>query len=77
VDYNLESRKSPKLTSDRKKISIHSVFETVLLADWREEDLFQVPLLLYTLLSVDEKRIILSEDNVNWDERMTYKVRDR
>jgi hypothetical protein len=37
------------------KIHIPDVVENLIKSEWREGDLFQVPLLLYTILSVDDK----------------------
>ena len=34
----------------------------LLKSEWREDDLFQVPLLLNTLLTVDKRRQVLNDD---------------
>ena len=60
--------------SNKQKIILQNVFESVLLADWREDDSFQVSLLLYTLLRVDEIRIILSEETLINDQRTAFDV---
>lgn len=73
VNFDLEST-SVSSKSSENKILAQSIFEALLLADWREEDLFQVPLLLQTLLIVDDKRVILSEDALAKDERKSFKV---
>ncbi|CAB9501091.1 metalloprotease FTSH [Seminavis robusta] len=40
-------------------IPIADIFQTMLQSPWRQDDLFQVPLLLYTLLRVDTDRSLL------------------
>jgi hypothetical protein len=44
---------------DPTKIPIRQVLKTLLKSKWREDDLFQVPLLMYTLLRVDTDRSII------------------
>ena len=36
-------------------VAIHQVLESILDSPWREDDLFQAPLLLYTVLKVDQE----------------------
>ena len=40
--------------------SLPALLRSLLLADWRRDDLFQVPLLLYTALAVDPARTVLN-----------------
>jgi hypothetical protein len=44
-----------------QKIQITNVVKSLIMADWNEEDLFQVPLLLHTVLSIDHSRAILGQ----------------
>jgi hypothetical protein len=46
-------------SSSSAMIPIRDVVESLLRAEWREEDMFQVPLLLYTVLRVDRDRSFL------------------
>ena len=45
--------------SDYSKINIDKVMETLLKCQYRESDLFQMPLLAYTILSVDKDRSLI------------------
>ena len=45
---------------DSGTVCIPSVIRALLASTWREDDLFQVPLLLYTVLRLDEDRSVLS-----------------
>ena len=45
--------------SSNKVIPIRKMVETLLETNWREDDLFQVPLVLYTILQVDQDRSLL------------------
>ena len=44
---------------DTKKIPIRQVVRALLKSKWREDDMFQVPLLIYTLLRVDTDRSLI------------------
>jgi hypothetical protein len=54
------------------RIPIRAVLHELLFADWRKDDLFQVPLLLYTALKVDSQRIMLGPTGMN--EELAAKV---
>ena len=43
-------------------IPIADIFQTILQSPWRQDDLFQVPLLLYTLLRVDTDRSLIKAE---------------
>jgi hypothetical protein len=47
------------------------ILKALLESEWRTEDLFQVPLLLYTILKVDDQRVLLSTVN----EQIAFRVR--
>lgn len=50
----------PKLSqTESDKTPVQTILRALLMSDWREEDLFQVPLLLSTVLSVDQRRDML------------------
>ena len=59
-------------SSSSRKIPIRGVVKALLRARWREEDMFQVPLLLYTVLRIDGERSIL---NSSMDEELCHRVR--
>mmetsp|Transcript_364 Transcript_364/g.527 ORF Transcript_364/g.527 Transcript_364/m.527 type:complete len:764 (+) Transcript_364:74-2365(+) len=50
-------------TTDKndKRISMQEILIELVNAEWREDDLFQVPVLLYTILKVDSDRSLLRE----------------
>ena len=50
-----------KLNDNRTPV--RSILRELLLAEWREDDMFQVPLLLHTVLVVDKKRVLLQADD--------------
>eukprot|EP00978_Attheya_sp_CCMP212_P011312 scaffold27876_cov51-Attheya_sp.AAC.5 len=56
-----------------QKIQMTNVVKALIMADWSEEDLFQVPLVLHTVLSIDRNREILGQRTM--DESMSVKVR--
>ena len=58
--------------SDGGILSARTILRALLLSDWREDDLFQVPLLLYTVLMVDKDRIML---NAQMDEELASRIR--
>jgi len=47
---------SVSYTCDSNKVCIPNIIRALLTSTWREEDLFQVPLLLYTVLLFDQDR---------------------
>lgn len=61
-------------TSDKSssRIPIRSVVKALLRARWRKEDMFQVPLLLHTVLNVDKERCILNEA---MDEELCHRLK--
>jgi len=57
-------------------VAVRPLLERLLFSDWREEDLFQVPLLLYTLLKADPRRKYLgSSGGRGDDETVSYQLR--
>lgn len=69
VNLNLSSPIGEDVSS---KINLRKTLKALLRANWREDDLFQVPLLLKTLLSVDKGRDVLSS---GMDEELCYRVK--
>lgn len=63
----------PDLNYIQEKVSVRRMIEAVLMADWREDDLFQVPLLLSTVLDVDSHRNVLGR---NMNEALASRVRN-
>lgn len=57
---------------------VRSIVQALLASEWREDDLFQVPLLLYTVLKVDAKRSILGPGNghTGMDEQLAARMRN-
>lgn len=55
----VNAQEAEQAAAGRKKIPIPKVLQTLLKSKWREDDLFQVPLLIYTLLRVDEDRSLI------------------
>ena len=49
-------------TTDDSKISARAIVQGLLRAEWRDDDLFQVPLLLNTILEVDASRSLIGEE---------------
>ena len=43
-------------------VQVRTMMTELLKSEWREDDLFQVPLLLNTLLTVDKRRQVLNDD---------------
>ncbi len=66
---SISSRTDKKASS---KIPLRGVVKALLRAPWREEDMFQVPLLLHTILVVDRERSVLNRD---MDEELSHRVR--
>lgn len=60
-----------KTDTKPSKIPLRGVVKALLRAPWREEDMFQVPLLLHTILVVDRERSVLNED---MDEELSHRV---
>ena len=54
-----------RTSSSKNVISIHQVLKTLLATSWRDGDLFQAPLLLYTILKVDRDRSLIRKDPEN------------
>lgn len=63
---------SPVTAVKNERIPIRSVLKALLRANWRKDDMFQVPLLLYTVLKVDGEREVLNQD---MDEELCHRVR--
>ena len=73
VDFNMKQPTSDgDNNNDGKLVPLRGVLKALLRAPWREEDLFQVPLLLYTVLEMDPDRSIL---NSSMDEELCHKVK--
>lgn len=76
VDFNMKQSAEIGTAATRanssKLIPLRGVLKAVLYARWREEDLFQVPLLLSTLLKIDSDRSIL---NSSMDEELSHRVK--
>jgi hypothetical protein len=70
-----------KLDEKDTRAPVRSIVEALLASEWRDDDLFQVPLLLYTVLKVDAKRNILGPSNGNtnghtgMDEELAARIR--
>jgi len=62
-------------SSSATTIPIRGVVESLLRAEWREEDMFQVPLLLYTVLRVDRDRSYLGAAALRADGGLSSRVR--
>ena len=79
VDFNM--KQSVEMSSDGSGVSMSSanklvpmrgVIKAVLRANWRDEDMFQVPLLLSTVLKIDSDRSIL---NSSMDEELSHRFK--
>ena len=66
---NADSDKSFELMFD--SVKQQSIVKALLESEWRTDDLFQVPLLLYTILKVDNTRALLS----SVDEQIAFRLR--
>ena len=70
---------SSSASSSSVMIPIRDVVKSLLNASWREEDMFQVPLLLYTILKVDtnrERSFLTNEDgNAVLDDERCLRVK--
>jgi len=56
-----------KIDSNDKKASMQEILIELVNAPWREDDLFQVPVLLYTILKVDSDRSLLRNELMSSD----------
>lgn len=54
-------------------VQLRDIVHATLYADWREEDLFQVPLIIHTILNVDKDRVLL--DPKVMDEVLSERMR--
>jgi len=72
--YSNENNNTKK--QNEHLISIPKVVGALINSQWREDDLFQVPLLLYTLLSVDNQSILQSAANNPNTSRQIRKLLD-
>lgn len=82
IDLNMKSHPSnpknnanttaEKLGEVSRRIPLRSVVKALLRANWRKEDMFQVPLLLGTVLKTDGERDVLNGD---MDEELCHQVR--
>ncbi|KAL7541978.1 hypothetical protein ACHAXR_012169 [Thalassiosira sp. AJA248-18] len=72
VDLNMKSQ-FDAMDGEKKlsKIPIRAVVKALLRTRWREDDMFQVPLILYTVLKIDQDRSIL---NSEMDEELCHRV---
>lgn len=68
---DLMDSKNVTITQSPSKIPLRGVVKALLRAHWRDEDMFQVPLLLHTILTVDGDRSIL---NKHMDEELSHRV---
>jgi hypothetical protein len=50
-----------------KRASINNILMELLYSEWRQDDLFQVPVLLYTILRVDAHRTLLKKAVANYE----------
>jgi hypothetical protein len=66
-----------KLDEKDTRTPVRSIVQALLASEWREDDLFQVPLLLFTVLKVDAKRSILGPKNTGiLDEQLAARIRN-
>jgi hypothetical protein len=79
VDFNMKQPEissgvtTPTATNNNgRSIPLRGVLKAALRASWREEDMFQVPLLLSTVLKIDSDRSIL---NTSMDEELSHRVK--
>lgn len=72
VDFNMEPRPDALDSRGSSKVPLRGVVKALLRAQWREEDIFQVPLLLHTVLKVDKDRSVL---NAGMDEELCFRVK--
>lgn len=76
VDSNMKSQLQDSVddSDDDKssRVPIRGVVKALLRTSWRKDDMFQIPLLLYTVLKIDEDRSIL---NSAMDEELCHRVK--
>ena len=79
VDFNMKqsadmssNKSGVSTTTTNKVVPMRGVIKAVLRANWRDEDMFQVPLLLSTVLQIDSDRSIL---NSYMDEELSHRVK--
>lgn len=69
VDMDLKHKSLPDhISQGDEKISIRQVLDATLDSDWKEEDLFQVPLMIHVIFSLDRERTLMNgmnEERVN------------
>jgi len=63
----------PDTDNPFNKISVRAIVLEILNSEWRDDDLFQVPLLLYTVLEVDKERKLFGANTM--DEMLSSRVR--
>ncbi|KAL3782620.1 hypothetical protein HJC23_000002 [Cyclotella cryptica] len=80
IDLNMKAHppnimKNTNATADTisRRIPLRSVVKALLRANWRKEDMFQVPLLLETVLKMDGERDVLNGD---MDEELCHQVKE-
>jgi len=72
-DSVLNLEMSPFLDQENEsKIQVRAIVQELLKAEWRDDDLFQVPLLLSTILEVDKARSVIGNEI---DKELAPKVR--
>lgn len=59
-------------TLEEQPVPIDRLLRELLNAEWRDDDLFQVPLLLYTVLKLDRNRELLGS---SMDEQLANRIR--
>ena len=69
---NLDLREQMGDSENTSKIPLRGIINVLMRGNWNEEDLFQVPLLLSTLLKLDVDRSIL---NSSMDEELSQKLK--
>ena len=79
VDFNMKQSaenssdsSGASSTTTNKLLPLRGILKAVLRANWRDEDMFQVPLLLSTVLKLDSDRSIL---NSSIDEELSHRVK--
>ncbi len=79
VDFNMKqstemssSNSGASTATTNSLLSLRGVLKALLRANWRDEDMFQVPLLLSTVLKIDSDRSIL---NSSMDEELSHRVK--
>jgi len=79
VDFNMKqpaenssNSSGASTTTTNKLLPLRGILKAVLRANWRDEDMFQVPLLLSTVLKLDSDRSIL---NSSMDEELSHRVK--